>query len=148
MNLGALCRTAEVFRLKQLVVASLSILDDRNFRKLAVSADSWQPITACPAHRLYEWVSQQQEGGVTVLALTRHPGAISLPNFCFPARAALLLGRELTGIPPDLMNHCDTIVEIPQFGCVESLNVQTAAAIAAYAYLTQQTSAVSKRKLD
>ncbi|WP_204138586.1 RNA methyltransferase [Halomicronema sp. CCY15110] len=138
MNLGALCRTAEVWRLQELVVSNADILTDRDFRKVAVSADQWQPIRICPSDRLPDWITQQQQQGLTVIALTRHPQAIALPQFTFPAQTALLLGRELTGIPAALIRQCDAVVEIPQWGCVESLNVATAGAIATYEYLRQQ----------
>lgn len=137
MNLGALCRTAEVFRLKELVLPSLRWLEDREFRKLAVSAHQWQPLTACPAEHLPQWLDHQQHQGITVIALTQHPQATPLPQFTFPPQTALLLGRELTGIPQNLLARCDRLVEIPQCGQVDSLNVATAGAIAAYAYLSQ-----------
>ncbi len=139
MNLGALCRTAEVFHLQQLVLPTLKILENREFRKLAASAHAWQPVTACPAERLSEWIAAQQAAGATVLALTRYDRAIPLPQFQFPKQSTLILGKELTGIPERLMHHCDGVIEIPQFGCVESLNVGTAGAIAAYAYICQHT---------
>ncbi|NER83579.1 MAG: RNA methyltransferase [Leptolyngbya sp. SIO1D8] len=138
MNLGALCRTAEVFRLQTLVLPTLQITVDKAFRKLAASAYIWQPLTACPADQLSQWINQQQANGVTVLALTHHVQAVPLPTFQFPKQSALILGRELTGIPETLIHKCNGVVEIPQFGCVESLNVSVAGAIAAYAYLCQQ----------
>ena len=49
----------------------------------------------------------------------------------------LLLGQELTGIPDSILALADQAVTIPQFGLVESLNVQTAAAVAVYEYLRQ-----------
>lgn len=137
MNLGALCRTAEVWHLQSLVVANQTVLKSRELRRVAVSAEQWQPIDICPLPRLPEWIRQQQRQQVQVIALTRHPTAIALPHFGFAPRAAILLGRELTGIPPTLMQQCNATVEIPQWGQVESLNVGTAGAIAAYEYLRQ-----------
>lgn len=137
MNLGALCRTAEVWRLQELVLPSPAILQDRNFTKVAVSADQWQPIGICPSAQLREWIAHQQGQNYTVVALTKHPDAIALPTFCFPVQTAVILGRELTGIPDDLIQQCNAIVEIPQWGHVESLNVGMAGAIAAYEYLRQ-----------
>jgi tRNA G18 (ribose-2'-O)-methylase SpoU len=114
-------------------------LAHRDFRKVAVSADQWQPVSICPSDRLPDWISQQQQQGITVIALTRHPQAIALADFAFPTQAALLLGRELTGIPAELIQQCDAVVEIPQWGQVESLNVATAGAIATYEYLRQHS---------
>jgi len=138
MNLGALCRTAEVWRLQSLVLPSAEVLDHRDFRKVAVSADQWQPVSICARDRLPDWITQQQQQGSTIIALTRHPAAIALADFVFPTQAVLLLGRELTGIPAPLIQQCDAVVEIPQWGQVESLNVATAGAIATYEYLRQQ----------
>ncbi|MEM9120432.1 MAG: RNA methyltransferase [Cyanobacteria bacterium P01_F01_bin.56] len=137
MNLGALCRTAEVWGLQELVLPSLDVLAERDFQKVAVSADQWQPVSSCHRDRLPEWIAQQQQQTITVIALARHPQAIALPTFTFSRQTALLLGRELTGIPEGLMQQCDAIVEIPQWGHVDSMNVSTAAAIAAYEYLRQ-----------
>ena len=137
VNLGALCRTAEAFRLQELVLPSWQLLEDREFRKVAVSAHRWQPFTVCHSLQLADWIVEQQQHGTTVLALTRHPQGIPIPTFVFPQQTALLIGRELTGIPTSLIELCDDVVTIPQWGQVESLNVGVAAAIAAYAYVAQ-----------
>jgi tRNA G18 (ribose-2'-O)-methylase SpoU len=54
--------------------------------------------------------------------------------FTYPKQSVLVLGRELIGIPVEIAGLCDAAIAIPQFGMVESLNVQTAAAIAIYEY--------------
>jgi tRNA G18 (ribose-2'-O)-methylase SpoU len=145
MNLGALCRTAEVFGLRELVLPSLQCLEAGEFRKLAVSAHQWQPVSECSPDQLPEWMAEQQRQHVMVMALTRHPQAMPLPQVTFPRQTIILLGRELTGIPDTLLAQCDRLVEIPQYGCVDSLNVATAAAIAAYAYLTQHGTSEAPR---
>jgi tRNA G18 (ribose-2'-O)-methylase SpoU len=63
--------------------------------------------------------------------------AIPLYHFAFPQRSILVLGQELTGLPPDVLQQCNRAVTIPQFGMVESLNVQTAGAIAMHEYMRQ-----------
>ena len=45
----------------------------------------------------------------------------------------LFLGSEVEGVDPEVMRICDEIVEIPQFGSKESLNVSVAAGVAMYA---------------
>ena len=137
VNLGALCRTAEAFRLQELVLSSWQMLEDRDFRKVAVSAHHWQPFAVCHNLQLSSWIVERQQQGTTVLALTHHPQGLPLQTFAFPQHTALLIGRELTGIPPSLIDCCDDVVTIPQWGQVESLNVGVAAAIAAYAYVAQ-----------
>lgn len=136
-NLGSLCRTVEAFRLQSLVLADRAIVQHNAFRNVAVSAHLWQPIQACAIADLPQWFAQQQQQGYQIIGLSATPTAEPLPQFAFPQRSLLVLGQELTGIPPAILEQCDRTVSIPQFGMVESLNVQTAAAIAVYEYVQQ-----------
>jgi tRNA G18 (ribose-2'-O)-methylase SpoU len=138
-NLGGLCRTVEAFRLQKLVLFDLAAAQHPLFKSLSTSAHYWQPLEACPVSRLPEWLSQQ---GHEVIALTSASSAVSLTEFAFPKRSLLLLGQELTGIPASLLNCCNHRITIPQAGMVESLNVQTAAAIAIYEYVRQHPAAL------
>ena len=45
---------------------------------------------------------------------------------------ALLLGEETNGLTARLRNSCDVLLQIPQFGAKDSLNVAVAAGIALY----------------
>lgn len=137
INLGMLCRTAEAFRLEALVLSDLTLAQDRKFRQGAVATHRWQPLVGCAPENLPQWLDQQRQRGYTSLALDLQPQAVPLTDMTFPERAVLVLGRELTGIPPAVAAACDQGVTIPQYGVVQSLNVQTAAALAIYAYIGQ-----------
>lgn len=136
-NLGSLCRTAEAFRLESLVLSDLAVAERHMFRNPAASTHLWQPMQPCALENLPVWIKQQQQAGYTVIALDPNPTALPLTALPFPPRTVLLLGQELTGIPANILMLADQAVMIPQFGLVESLNVQTAAAIAAYEYVRQ-----------
>ena len=43
---------------------------------------------------------------------------------------ALILGEEVHGIPPEILAHCDKLLEIPMCGKKESFNVSVAGGIA------------------
>ncbi len=134
VNVGGLCRTAEVFRLQSLVVADLAIARHPLFRRAAASSHRWQPMQACPVAELPVWLQQHP---YTIVALDSDADATPLPQFQFPAHSILVLGQELTGLPDSVLQVCDRSVTIPQFGLVESLNVYAAAAIAIYEYSRQ-----------
>ncbi len=136
-NLGGLCRLAEVFRLESLVLSRLAIACVPSFRKTAVSAHHWQPLSECTTGLLPQWFEYQRHQGYTIIALDAEPQAELLAAMPFPEKTVLVLGRELTGIPGDVLAGCDRRVTIPQYGLVESLNVQQAGAIAIYEYLRQ-----------
>lgn len=67
-----------------------------------------------------------------LVGLEQDPNSTKLPDFSPPESAALLIGREVEGIAPELREACDVLVEIPQFGHKESLNVVQATSIALY----------------
>lgn len=138
-NLGGLCRTCEAFRLEALVLANLAVSQTAAFCNLAASAHHWQPLLSCPIDRLPDWLAAQQQAGYRLIALHSDPEATALTQFVFPHRSVLVLGQELTGIPAEILSRCDYTVTISQWGLVESLNVQTAAAIAIYEYARQHS---------
>lgn len=118
-------------------MADGAIAQHPSFRRLAVSSQRWQPLQICPVESLAEWLTQAQRKGYTLMALDANPEATCITQFAYPLRSVLLLGRELTGVPSHLLSQCEMRLRIPQFGLVDSLNVQTAAAIAIYEYIRQ-----------
>ena len=75
--------------------------------------------------------------GVTVLGLAGDAGG-SLLTDPLPARVALVLGNETDGLSADVQAELDGTVAIPMHGGVESLNVASAAAVAAYELLRRR----------
>jgi 23S rRNA (guanosine2251-2'-O)-methyltransferase len=78
-------------------------------------------------------IAQAKSQGFLVVALEQSLGSIPLPKYKFDRPLAMLLGNEVGGLTRQVLDSCDTIIEIPQYGKKESLNVATAAAIALYA---------------
>ena len=55
-----------------------------------------------------------------------------------PAHRVLMVGNEVTGVDPDLLDLCDQIFDIPMRGEKKSFNVAIAFGIAAYAVSTKK----------
>jgi tRNA G18 (ribose-2'-O)-methylase SpoU len=107
----------------------------RQIHKTALGAEdlvSWSTAENCQ-----KLLGDLKNDGLTLVALEQSPRSIELAQYIPDAKVALLLGREVEGIEPSLLDVCDKIIEIPQFGKKESLNVVQATAIALYHLQTQ-----------
>lgn len=74
--------------------------------------------------------------GFRIVGLEQNERSISLPDYQAPTKLVLLLGEEVHGLTPELINQCDDLIEIPMFGQKESYNVSVATGIALYALTT------------
>jgi len=97
--------------------------------------------TALGAEETQEWehvesveaaIGELRAQGFVIAAIEQAPGSISLPDFSPPDKIALLVGREVEGVEPEVLDLCDKILEIPMFGRKESFNVAQAAAMSLY----------------
>src|SRR4051795_11892925 len=71
-----------------------------------------------------------RDGGFAVLGL--HATGASLLDADLPRRVALVLGNETDGLSGGVREVCDGLLAIPMEGGVESLNVASAGAVAAF----------------
>ncbi len=77
-------------------------------------------------------IAECRRQGMTVFGLEQSPRAENALRFSPASPAALVVGSETKGLPQGVMAACDRLIEIPQFGTKESLNVAVATGIATY----------------
>lgn len=83
---------------------------------------------------LQSWLNDKKKEGYVVLGLEQTSEAVPLPQYNFPKKAVMLLGREREGIPPNLLSLLDQALVIPQLGVIRSLNAHVSGSIALYEY--------------
>lgn len=64
-------------------------------------------------------------------------GESNIYETAMPNDVLMIVGGEDRSISPEIAKQCDTIVKIPQFGQVNSLNMSVAAALCMYEYVRQ-----------
>lgn len=136
-NLAGLVRTCEVFKASSLILADASVLQDRQFQLISVTAEMWVPIKEVPESGLQEFLEVKMKEGFTLVGLEQTAHSISLEKYMFPKKTVLVLGKEKEGIPIDIIQILDACVEIPQLGVIRSLNVHVSGAIAIWEYTRQ-----------
>uniref|UniRef100_A0A0E0K7H1 tRNA (guanosine(18)-2'-O)-methyltransferase TARBP1 n=1 Tax=Oryza punctata TaxID=4537 RepID=A0A0E0K7H1_ORYPU len=137
-NLAGLTRTCEIFKAAGLVVADKSIIEDKQFRLISVTAEKWLPMMEVPVNSVKVFLEKKRLEGYSVIGLEQTANSKPLDHFSFPSKTVLVLGREKEGIPVDIIHVLDACVEIPQLGIVRSLNVHVSGAIAVWEYTRQQ----------
>ncbi|OZJ03362.1 hypothetical protein BZG36_02986 [Bifiguratus adelaidae] len=136
-NLGGLCRTCEIFNASLLTIDSMKVLKDPKFTALSVSAERWMPIQQVRKNDIAEFMRQKKKEGYMLCGLEQTSQSVSLHKVRFPSKCLLLLGRERTGIPVELLAQLDQTIEIPQLGVLRSLNVHVSGSICMYEYARQ-----------
>lgn len=98
--------------------------------KTALGAEATQPWQHFET--VEEALRQLRKDGYVIAAVEQAKSATLLPGFAPPDKVALLVGREVEGVEPDVLALMDRVLEIPMFGKKESFNVAQAAAMAMY----------------
>lgn len=144
-NVGSLLRTAEGLGVHKVFLTGYTPYPkydgDTRLPHLANKIHKQISKTALGAEETQPWlhitnidwlINKLHEEGCLVAAIEQAPNSISLPEFHAPDQIALLVGREVEGIEPEVLKRCDKILEIPMFGKKESFNVAQAAAMGLY----------------
>jgi len=144
-NVGSLLRTCDGLGIDEVWLSGYTPYPlqktDSRLPHLAQKLDRQIAKTALGAQKTVRWhhdaditnvIADLKKHGFTVAALEQAPQAIALGTFEPPDKLALIVGREVEGLEPEVLALCDQTLEIPMFGQKESFNVAIAAAMALY----------------
>lgn len=132
-NVGSIFRTADAAGITKLYLCGYTGCPPRKeISKVALGAEKTVPWE----HHTHTWrlLERLKAGGVQVIALENNIDSPSTELYRFRPQfpAALLVGNEVSGLSPALLNRADQIVHIPMYGRKESLNVAVAFGMAIY----------------
>lgn len=137
-NVGAIFRTADGAGFEKIYLSGITPkpVDEfsrtrKQFAKVSLGAEKyilWEKVKSTTA-----LIDSLKSDGYKIFALEQSKKAI--PYFKqkkFPEKSCLVVGNEVKGLPPSILQRSDKILEIPMLGAKESLNVSVAFGIAAY----------------
>jgi len=132
-NVGAIFRTADAFGVRHLHLCGITPTpQNASVAKTALGAD--HSVAWSASRNALNTARELKAAGAHLVALEQHERALpisSLPNLPasnFPL--VLIVGNEITGVDPALLELCDTVVHIPMRGQKRSLNVEVAFGVA------------------
>jgi tRNA G18 (ribose-2'-O)-methylase SpoU len=131
-NVGSIFRSADAFRIQQLVLTGYTPSPpSTEISKTALgSVDTVPHVHYASVHDALDVLTS---AGWHVFAVElAEPSApiATVQSTAYPL--ALVLGNELTGVTEDVLARCEGALAIPMFGVKHSLNVAVAAGIAMY----------------
>ena len=131
VNLSRIVRAASCCGLGRVICTGQARLD-RN-----IARDGADTIQIEVHRTLPPVLDKLREAGFRLVGLEQTTGSQNLHHYSFTQRTALVIGNERTGLPPDLLEKLDDVVEIPVWGLPYSYNVATATTMALYEYYRQ-----------
>lgn len=136
-NVGAIFRTADAAGVRKLHLTGYTPAPRDKFQRInkeiaktALGAEqtvAWEKV-----ENVQDLMGKLRAEGWQLLALEQSEKSIDYRKVELKSKATLILGNEVGGIEPEILQQCDQIIEIPMKGEKESLNVSVAAGIALF----------------
>ncbi len=98
--------------------------------KTALGAE--QSLTVKHHQDIRQLFKELKVEGYTLVGLEQNARSLDIRRWKPATKTALVLGNEPLGIDVDVLDACDSVVEIVMHGAKESLNVASATAIALF----------------
>ena len=108
-----------------------------NADAIKTSAGALHVLPVCKEKSITEAIRFLQASGVKVYAASEK----AFENYTaikYDGPVAIVMGAEDTGVSMDNLRICDSMVKIPQFGTIGSLNVSVASSILVYEVVRQR----------
>ncbi len=135
-NVGSMFRTADAVGLGGLCLCGMTATPPRpDIEKTALGAtlsvpwNYWQDSL--------DAVRDLKSQGLAVIALEQTPEAVDWDDFACPFPHVFVVGHEVQGVRPEILDLADQVVEIPMAGSKQSLNVAVSFGVLAYAIRSQ-----------
>ena len=135
-NFGAIARTCECAGVNCIVIPERnSVSVNADAVKSSAGALNYLPV--CRERNLVKAVQYLRDSGFKVMGASEKTD-LNYTKADFTGPVAIVLGAEDTGISTDVLKLCDTLVAIPEFGQINSLNVSVAGGIMIYEVVRQR----------
>ncbi|HOO99990.1 MAG TPA: RNA methyltransferase [Bacteroidales bacterium] len=140
-NVGSVFRTADAFLTGCIYLCGITATPPhRDIHKTALGATesvSWKYFRSTT-----EAIEELRNEGYVIVAVEQAEGSVDLADFIVvPGKKyALVFGHEIDGVGQSVINLCDNVIEIPQFGTKHSFNIAVSAGIVLWELTKKQCS--------
>ena len=129
INVGSIFRTSDAFLIEKIILCGITAIPpDKEIRKTALGAtDSvkWEFF-----ENTINAVSKLKAEGYHIIGIEQTDKSTMLNDISLPKKSiAIIMGNEVNGVAQEVINMCNEVIEVPQFGTKHSLNISVATGI-------------------
>ena len=129
LNVGSVFRTADAFLIENIILCGITTTPpNKEIRKVALGSTNsvnWQF-----EKNTIDAVIKLKENGYHIMGIEQADRSLKLNNFSLINKPiAIIMGNEVNGVAEDIIDICDEVMEVPQFGTKHSLNISVTAGI-------------------
>jgi tRNA G18 (ribose-2'-O)-methylase SpoU len=137
-NIGSVFRTSDAFLIEKIYLCGICATPpNKDIHKTALGATEsvdWEYV-----EDTLTLVEKLKEENVQVLAIEQAENSTKLDTF-FPdknQKYAIVMGNEVKGVQQEVVNACDSCIEIPQLGTKHSLNISVTTGVVIWDLFTK-----------
>ncbi|MFI2741123.1 RNA methyltransferase [Zhouia sp. PK063] len=129
-NIGSVFRTADAFLIEKIYLCGITATPPhKDIHKTALGATesvNWEYVEDTVA-----LVERLKDDGVITLAIEQAEHATMLNKFIpeLNKKYAVIFGNEVKGVSQKVVNACNGVIEIPQYGTKHSLNISVSCGV-------------------
>lgn len=134
-NVGSVFRTADSFSIQEVLLCGITpVPPHREIHKTALGATDSVAWRHCPS--IIDAVLGLKLQGYAVFAIEQAKTTTPLHRIheFTLVKVALVFGNEVHGVQQAVVDLCDAVIEIPQFGTKHSLNISVCAGVSLWEF--------------
>jgi tRNA G18 (ribose-2'-O)-methylase SpoU len=137
-NVGSVFRTCDAFLIDELILCGVTgTPPNKEIEKTALGATA--TVKWSYRDTTLNALTELKNNGYTLIAVEQAVNSVSLKDHKWNnAKTALVFGNEVYGVEQDVVNACDTVLEIPQAGTKHSLNISVSAGIVLWEFVKEK----------
>jgi len=129
LNVGSVFRTADAFLIEKIILCGITPTPpNKDIRKSALGSTNsvdWEY-----EDNTIDAVLKLKKNNYSIIGVEQVKESIMLNNFKISEdQIAIIFGNEVDGVMNEVINLCDKVIEIPQFGTKHSLNISVSSGI-------------------
>lgn len=132
-NIGGLFRLADALAIEKLYICGDSETPpNHRIKKASIGTYKIVPWEYCKTTEDAIKILRKEQPGIHIAAIEQDPRSAPYQDHTYTKPLALMVSNETTGAKKEVLDLCDSILEIPMCGINISLNVIISAGIVSY----------------